>query len=270
MSATPNCPNCGNITIASDQFCSQCGQKTALHRLTLSHLLHEVIHYLTHADKSIFSLVKQLAIRPGMVAREYIGGKRKSFFPPLNFFLIVAGLFVFMLSTFHQYRDTTNNKLNAQITQIKDPTKKQHLIKIQQRSQQANQFINKYSNFIQMIATPLIAGFYLLFFRRKSFNYTEHLVANLYFSGFNALVFALLITPLMNLAQSSTLYFASLACYFMFEWIYRSMAYYQFIGIKGTKAAIYCLTVSLSSVILWIILSGGLVTIFIATGFGIW
>jgi len=74
----------------------------------------------------------------------------------------------------------------------------------------------------------------------------------------------------MNLVKFLNLYFACLECYFLFEWIYRSMAYYQFIGIKGTKAAIYCLTVSLSSVILWIILSGGLVTIFIATGFGIW
>jgi hypothetical protein len=55
-----------------------------------------VIHYFTHADKGIFQLLKALVTQTGTVAREFVSGKRKKYFPPFNFFLIVAALFVFM------------------------------------------------------------------------------------------------------------------------------------------------------------------------------
>ena len=47
------CKNCGNEY--SENYCNRCGQKT-VHRITLSHVGHEVVHAVTHADKGIIHL----------------------------------------------------------------------------------------------------------------------------------------------------------------------------------------------------------------------
>ncbi len=65
---------------------------------------YDTPHYIIHADKSIFHLVGELALRPGAVAREYVEGRRAKYFKPVSFFLIVGTLIVFMATTFHLYR----------------------------------------------------------------------------------------------------------------------------------------------------------------------
>ena len=81
-----NCFNCEASLEKGFEFCPQCGQPAHHHRLNLSHISHEVLHFFTHADKGIFYLVKELFIKPGVVTREYIAGKRKKYFSPLSFF----------------------------------------------------------------------------------------------------------------------------------------------------------------------------------------
>ena len=99
--SSPNCLNCEENLEVSAKFCPQCGQKTSTHRLTIAHILHDGLHALTHADKGIFHLLKDLAVKPGIVAREYIAGKRKRYFNPFTFFLIMMGLFVVSASYFN-------------------------------------------------------------------------------------------------------------------------------------------------------------------------
>ena len=82
---------------------------------------HEVVHFFTHADKGIFYLVKMLATNPGKVAREYIRGKRKKYFSPLNFFLVVVGLFVFVQVSFKPTGAVNLNMMKEQVMKIPDP-----------------------------------------------------------------------------------------------------------------------------------------------------
>jgi hypothetical protein len=57
-----------------------------VHRITLKHFFHEVFHAFTHTDKEIFHLLKSLATRPGSTARQYVLGKRQSYFNPFTVF----------------------------------------------------------------------------------------------------------------------------------------------------------------------------------------
>lgn len=91
-----NCLNCKTDLGQGQQFCSACGQKSNTHRLSLAHFLHEGFHAMTHADKGIFHLLKCLTIRPGSTAREYLSGRRKAYFNPFTFFLLIMGVFVFL------------------------------------------------------------------------------------------------------------------------------------------------------------------------------
>lgn len=119
-----NCLNCHFPLLQKTKFCPDCGQATAVHRLSFSHLLHEMVHFFTHADKGIFYLVRQLARRPGTVIREYVAGRRKVYFSPLNFFLIAVGMFLFVQTTFKPMRVTNLEGAKNAAMQIPDPVVK--------------------------------------------------------------------------------------------------------------------------------------------------
>src|SRR5690606_10093088 len=86
------CLNCAGPLHDSYRFCPHCSQKTARRRLSIHDIAHDAIHYFTHADRGLFSFIRDLGTKNGEVAKEYMGGMRKKHFPPLNFYLIVGFL----------------------------------------------------------------------------------------------------------------------------------------------------------------------------------
>ena len=56
------CANCDTTLLNGQIFCSQCGQKTSTHRLTLGGIGHDLVHALFHVDQSIFALLKGLLV----------------------------------------------------------------------------------------------------------------------------------------------------------------------------------------------------------------
>ena len=248
-----NCLNCNSMLSAEQKFCSNCGQKVPTKRLDLHDLSHDVVHYFTHADKGIFQLLKALVTKTGIVAKEYVEGKRKKYFPPLNFFLIVAALYVFMTSmtsgssNFSIKQTTTTTSYQAQ--QNKNvPT---HISEQQRKLAPVYRFFAKYSNFVAMFAAPFISLFIWLVYFRGSYNYTEHLVANLYLIGFTNLIRLLFTSPLIaifNISQGSQI----LQVFFVsFEILYRSIFYYQFMGQYNSIGKLKAFGIALLTLAFW-------------------
>jgi hypothetical protein len=264
---SPDCLNCGTHLLAGQHFCAQCGQKADTHRISLHEITHDAIHYFTHADKGIFHLIKALAKRPGKVAQEYIAGKRKTYFKPLNFFLIVAGIVVFMTSSFYrEYPRPSNRSSQASAVPMSaEQVKKYRAMGV--RAGKANKFTGKYSNVINMLAVPLLTGLFWLFYRRGRYSYLEHLVANMYFVPFIMLFYAFLVVPLQRLSSSYNLFMGALGLFFLVEIVYRSFAYYQFMGKKGGLYIFKAISVSILASACWIALSYGLIWYYIRNGF---
>jgi hypothetical protein len=265
--ASTNCLNCEAVITPEQAYCSGCGQKCATHRLSFHELWHDVVHYMTHADKSIFKLFGALITRPGVVAREYVGGKRARYFKPLNYFLIVAGIVVFMTSFFSVVDDSRARGVERYASTIKEPAKQAHYRDMAGRIRQTNKFIGKYSNFIHMLATPLITVIIWLFYTRGKYSYVEHLVANMYFVSTLMVFYALVVVPFNALVHSSTLALGMLGAFFLFELIYRGWAYYQFIGKKGMRAWWKAMGVTFFTVVLWVSGTMYIISTYIRTGF---
>jgi hypothetical protein len=265
----PSCLNCGTSVASNQNFCANCGQKARTHRLSLHDVGHDLLHYFTHADKGIFSLLKQLAIKPGFVSREYVEGKRRKYFPPINFFLIVAALYVFMINVMNTATNagsvTPNEKLRFE--RIKDLKEKEVVAKILERRATSTKFLGKYSNFIAMIATPLISFFLWLFYKKGQYNYTEHLVANLYISGFTVLCFAFVFNPLVSVTNSHG-FSSLLLLYFVFEISYRAISYYYFMNQKTRASAIKAALSSTAVILIWFVITYTLIYLYISSGFG--
>lgn len=267
MHGVTDCLNCNASLPAGSRFCPQCGQTAHVHRLSLPHLAHDVVHYFTHADKGIFHLIRQLAVRPGIVARNYVWGKRKQYFSPLNFFLIVIGLFVFVQTTFRPMNAVNMDEAKAEVMKIPDPTVRERRLAKLDRVENATNFMAKNSNYVNMAVTPLVALIFFLCFYRAGYNYTEHLVVNLYMTGFTSLFYILIITPVLLLARGTTYYLYGIYGFLLGEVIYRTWTYYQFIPRKNRWHLLKVALAALLTVALWTMLSRGVISWYINTGF---
>lgn len=259
-----NCLNCDAAIVQGQNFCHDCGQRTNVHRLNFHELSHDIIHAVTHADKSIFNLIKDLIKKPGIVAREYILGRRTKYFKPFGFFLLIAGIVVFMTSTFYTPNTRNTAQIEAAAQRIPDPAQKQKLIDQAGRIRKVGVITGKYSNVINMIATPFLTLLFWIFYR-KQYNYTESLIANMYFIGMIMLVYALLIVPLQNFFPSYGRHFIGL--FFVFEIAYRGRAYYQLIQKKGGLHALKAYGISFLISAVWIAITYSLILEYIRSGF---
>jgi len=251
MSQPSHCLNCGAALESKDHFCSNCGQNSSTHRLTFKHLLHEIFHAFTHADKGILFLLKGMATKPGTVAREYIEGKRKKYFSPFTFFAILMALFVLSNLYFKPAPQTV--RLSQQTLSRIPPEKRQQVITLIDRGNKARNIMEKHGNLVAMVAIPFISFFTWLFFRRK-FNYIEHFTANLMFIAFANLVFTIIVNPLqMAMGQRSPLVilFAAL----LLQAIYLSWSLNGFLQLNSSGQRIKSFSVSLLAIALWVAFS---------------
>ena len=109
-----NCLNCGHILIG--KFCSNCGQKSDIHRITLKHFItHDLIHGVWHLEKGIYFTIKESIFRTGKAATDYISGKRIIYYNVFYLSLLMLGLNLLVLHYFLAYTGMelkTSNGMN--------------------------------------------------------------------------------------------------------------------------------------------------------------
>ncbi|MES2329770.1 MAG: DUF3667 domain-containing protein [Bacteroidota bacterium] len=261
------CLNCDSELNDDVLFCPQCGQKANLHRISMHEILHELMHFFTHADKSFLNLLKLLVVKNGQVAREYLSGKRKKYFPPLNFFLLTATIFVFIATLTHPSRATVQDVLKShpEISHIPTQAGRDHVTGIYLRSSAVGAFMSKYSNIVAMIATPMICFIYWIFYSRGRFTYVEHLVGCFYMVGFGNLIYACLITPLTMLIGREYALIAQ-SVFFVLQVIYNSVYYYHFINRRSSPALFKAIGVSVLAIAFWVFLTSSLIRLYIEKG----
>lgn len=163
------CKNCE--TTFEGNFCSQCGQKAEIHRVTFKHFLHEFFHAFTHTDKGILLLMKALITRPGYVAKEYLDGKRKKYFNPLSFLVILSSLYAYI--SFKTGYFEALAKLNQ------PPPNRGGEIHSEAMSLMVNN-----GKVISLFLTPLLVSFFSWLFNiRSKNNLTENMVLNSFLLG---------------------------------------------------------------------------------------
>jgi len=180
-----NCKNC-NASI-SDKFCGACGQKADVHRLTVGHLIHEFIHAITHADKGVLLLVKVLLWKPGIVAREYLEGKRKQYFNPFTFLVITTAL-----SALATYNSGYYKAFNATASSS-NASPRQSFIPYWDKVVHISITHGKLLGLI--LIAPLYTFLAWIFFWRPRYNFAEHGVLQSYTIGMFHLITVVVFVP---------------------------------------------------------------------------
>ena len=79
-----NCKNCGNPLQRHEQFCGVCGGKVITFRMTFNILFQEFSENVFGFDSRFFKTLKNTAIRPHVVIKEYLEGVRKRYMNPFG------------------------------------------------------------------------------------------------------------------------------------------------------------------------------------------
>jgi hypothetical protein len=86
------CLNCGHVF--EGNFCSNCGQKATVERLTAAVLLRDALHFFSHIEHGFLFTSWNFIVRPGISSMNYLSGRRRPFQSPASFFLIWTGLYI--------------------------------------------------------------------------------------------------------------------------------------------------------------------------------
>lgn len=234
-----NCLNCQVPLETQQKFCSNCGQKADTHRLSIGHIWHDLVHAFTHADKGFLHLIKQLAVNPGKVAREYVNGHRKKYVNPFNFLIVVVGIasLVLISSSFVSFGTDPRIPPNPVST-----------------------FFAKHVNFIILLNVPVLAMWNLLLFRKSKTNFAENLVLTAFTSGERSVFFTLIVAPLWLLLHR--FYYPILFIYIISWFSYYAWACCGFFEGKRTVNFIKGFVVALLTQLVTIIIVSGSIWIY--------
>lgn len=180
------CRNCANPL--SGNFCSNCGQSASIGRINLHSIIHEFLHGVLHVDKGIFYTMKELTLRPGVILRGYLDGKRVRLFKPFSYLFILATVYILLMKFF----ELSIAKVSLVAVEAQD--KGEELVKMTENlTNRVFGFMNDHYAFLSLLILPIMAFCTYLFFRKMKFNYGEHLILNAYISGHVLLLNILLI-----------------------------------------------------------------------------
>jgi len=154
------CLNCGKKL--TDKFCSSCGQKADMQRITFKSLLyHDVLHGVFNLEFGILFTAKQALLRPGKAALDYIAGKRKRYYNIFYLILLTIGALIFTNNMDELFNDNGNEIVPDRVY-------------LNEASEKIDKIISQKSNIILFLFVPFAALNSFVLFRRKKLNLSEH------------------------------------------------------------------------------------------------
>ncbi len=165
------CLNCGNQY--EGNYCPVCGQAATTKRFTFGLIVRKCFEAFDFEHGMLF-LIKELTVGPGTIIRQYLSGRRKPIYDPLRYLFWTTALMTLL--------NVLINPENAYMAKIE----------VDGVARNVNLWTTSNMTAMFLISLPIYALMTKLFFREWKFNFSEHLILNMYAIGhtnlFNALV----------------------------------------------------------------------------------
>ncbi|MEO9894536.1 DUF3667 domain-containing protein [Aurantibacter sp.] len=166
-----NCKNCKKSLITDYNFCPNCGAKVIRNRLTLKNLTADFTSRFLNVNNTIFQTFLHLFTKPDVVIKGYINGVRKKYINPISYFafsIILSGLMFFVLKKIY--------KLTLMDSYLISGGSKADVL-------------FDYQGLMTYVSLPIFAFIsWLIFIDKRKYNFTEHVVINMYIIAHYAIV----------------------------------------------------------------------------------
>lgn len=222
------CKNCHEVV--SGNYCASCGQSTNVGRISTSSVFSLISEGLFQVNKGLFFTILAIFKRPGHSIREFIEGKRKKYFKPAAYVMLLATIYV-LCARFLGTPTFLEDAVRGFMSVVEDSEKEQRYLIIRP-------MVDWISGNVAYAIVTLIPFFSLatfIAFAKQRLNYFEHLVLNAYIAGHQSL-FYILHLMIQAIFSISWEYFDVLPV--LLSVGYRIWTYYQFFS---TKKSVYTL-----------------------------
>lgn len=179
-----NCKNCDTSLIEKQNFCFECGAKVIRNRLTLKNIAHDINEQFFNIDNRFLKTFIHLFKNPESVINGFISGTRKKYINVIQYFAIsltLVGIQIFLMNTFFkdaiEIDDIIGDGFKNLQNQKDNPFSPSNFDYAQ---------INNYQSVFYVLSVPFSAISSWLAYKiigEKRFNFTEHIVINLYYSA---------------------------------------------------------------------------------------
>lgn len=202
------CSNCSHVF--TDKYCNHCGQKRYTEKdKTLKHFFEEAVHFFTHFDGSFFTTLKTVLLKPGKLSEDYCMGRRKPYYKPISFFLLMIVLYL-LFPTFTglnmrmgDYKGTilTGKIIESQIQhKLKDSGISEETL-----AEKFHKLSVKTSKVLLLLMIPLTMLFiFPLYFYKKKLLFDYLILSteiNIFFILFFFFLFPILLVPIILVAH---------------------------------------------------------------------
>lgn len=171
MENSTACINCEQSTFG--KFCSHCGQKQGVARLTWSSVFVELQKRLFGFDNNYLRTTRDLTIRPQVVIDSVIEGNRIRYVGPVGYYFVMLTVYILLMSLFNV--DMSEMMGTVEQTMNSDATEGQKAMQ-----SAINQFIMDNFRLTAFLMMPFfILGVWLVF-KNKGYNFLETSVITFY------------------------------------------------------------------------------------------
>ncbi len=230
-----HCKNCD--ASVDGNYCVVCGQRTAIAKITIKETFQEIIAMFFSVNAPLMITLKYAIINPGKLFREFIQGRRKTYYKPVAFFILMTVVYV-LVNAILNY-DPINEV-------IKDTTEDMQSIAF--RSGKFMQ--NNITNFLFFFVFSL--GLSMKIFFKKHYSLAEYFSVAFYLVGMYTLLISCLIYFLKGIPlEWRPIPFLVMMLYFLFAMTSFFQSKHILIFVKGIIAYIF-------AVVLYILFSFGL------------
>lgn len=115
------CSNCKQPLSVKDNFCSNCSQVNDLRPLSIKQYLAEFLSGFFSFDSRTINTIFPLLIKPGIISKEYIKGKRMKYVNPFKLYLHTSIIFFLLIGLFSRFDEM--NKLLSLKKETKNKNK---------------------------------------------------------------------------------------------------------------------------------------------------
>ena len=206
IGSTP-CINCGNEN--NTTFCSECGQKQRLERLSLKIFLSDFFNRIYGLDGALFNTVIGLSKHPGKLIKEYISGVRIKYVGPVGYYFLTIGIYFLLMSWADVDLVSETTKSMNNIIELEQTESEKGFSEVMQK------IVFENLQFFSILQFPFIAWWALLFFKKKDYNFLENIVFSFYVHGhLNVISIILLPIAILSFASHQILSFLIQIVYF--------------------------------------------------------
>ncbi len=193
-----NCKNCNEPLDLQINYCSVCGAKNIRNRLTMKNIASDINEQFLNIDNKFLKTFIHLLTKPEVVINGFIDGTRKKYVNVIQYFAIsltIVGIQVFIMNTFFKEAMELDPNMFGPIA---NPENQEH----NPLKDLKYEDYNNYQSLIYVFSIPFSAiSTYLayLIIGERRFNFTEHIVLNLYYSAEVIIINAIILTALLAL-----------------------------------------------------------------------